>query len=151
MNPAVNVVDAIVEEITINAPAERVFEAFTNPSERVKWWCVPGRFRTTHAESDLRPGGRWSMRGTKPYGGAFIVKGEYRSVERPRLLVFTWLPDWQGDATESLVRIELTESHGATRLKLTHSGLKTETSRASHRGWPQVLSLLKGHLEADRR
>jgi len=151
MNLATTEIDAIVEEITIEAPAERVFEAFTNPSERVKWWCVPGRFRTTHAESDLRPGGRWAMRGTKPDGGAFSVKGEYRTVERPRLLVFTWLPDWQGDAAESLVRIELTESNGATRLKLTHSGLKTETSRASHRGWPQVLGLLKGHVEVERR
>ena len=147
MNLATTAIDTIVEEITINAPAERVFEAFTNPSERVKWWCVPGRFRTTHAESDLRPGGRWAMHGTKQDGGAFSVTGEYRTVERPRLLVFTWLPDWQGDAVESLVRIELTESNGVTHLKLTHSGLRTETSRASHRGWPQVLALLEGHVK----
>jgi uncharacterized protein YndB with AHSA1/START domain len=148
MNLAATAIDTIVEEITINAPAEVVFEAFTNPSERVKWWCVPGRFETKHAESDLRPGGRWAMRGTKGDGGAFSVKGEYRVVERPRLLAFTWLPDWQADATESLVRIELTESNGVTRLKLTHSGLKSESSRASHRGWPQVLSLLERHLQA---
>jgi len=148
MNLATTAIDTIVEEITINAPAERVFEAFTNPSERVKWWCVPGRFRTTHAESDLRPGGRWAMRGTKPDGGAFSVIGEYRAVERPKLLVFTWSPDWQGDATESLVRIELTESNGVTHLKLTHSGLRTETARASHRGWPQVLALLERHVKA---
>lgn len=141
-------VDAIVEEITINAPAERVFDAFTSPSERVKWWSAPGRFQTTHAESDLRPGGRWAMRGIRPDGGAFSVTGEYRVVERPRLLIFTWLPDWQRDATESVVQVELTESNGATRLRLTHSGLKTETSRASHRGWPQVLALVKTHVEA---
>ena len=148
MNLAATAIDTIVEEITINASAERVFEAFTNPSERVKWWSVPGRFQTTHVDSDLRPGGRWAMRGTKPDGGAFSVKGEYRAVERPRLLVFTWLPDWQGDDTESLVRVELTESDGVTHLRLTHSGLMTETSRASHRGWPQVLGLVKRHLEA---
>lgn len=28
----------IVQEITIKAPAERIFEALTNPDERLKWW-----------------------------------------------------------------------------------------------------------------
>lgn len=28
----------IVEEITIDASAERVFEALIRPEERVKWW-----------------------------------------------------------------------------------------------------------------
>jgi uncharacterized protein YndB with AHSA1/START domain len=38
-----------VEEITIEAPAERVFDAFTNPSERVKWWgVVPETNGATH-------------------------------------------------------------------------------------------------------
>jgi uncharacterized protein YndB with AHSA1/START domain len=147
MNSTATAVDTIIEDITINASAERVFEAFTNPSERVKWWSVPGRFQTTHVDSDLRPGGRWAMRGTRQGGQPFTVKGEYRVVERPTLLVFTWLPDWQGEATESLVRVELSETNGATRLRLTHSGLTTERSRESHRGWPQVLALVKAYIE----
>src|ERR1700691_5288253 len=31
-------------------------------------------------------------------------EGEYRIFERPRILAFTWLPDRQADATETLVR-----------------------------------------------
>jgi len=43
------------------------------------------------------------------YGGKpFTVAGEYRRIERPRLLIFTWLPDWQEEALESLVRVPLT-------------------------------------------
>ena len=30
--------DTIVKEITIKAPAERIFEALTIPDQRVKWW-----------------------------------------------------------------------------------------------------------------
>ena len=30
-------VDAIVQEITIKAPAARVFEALVNPTQRMKW------------------------------------------------------------------------------------------------------------------
>jgi uncharacterized protein YndB with AHSA1/START domain len=77
----------------------------------------------------------------------FRVGGEYRTIDRPRLLIFTWLPDWQEDATESLVRFELEERSGVTRLRLTHSGLATEKARESHRGWPQVLGWLRAYVE----
>jgi uncharacterized protein YndB with AHSA1/START domain len=38
MNPT-NASDTIVQEITINAPAERVFEALVDPEQRIKWWA----------------------------------------------------------------------------------------------------------------
>ncbi|HEY7292437.1 MAG TPA: SRPBCC domain-containing protein [Vicinamibacterales bacterium] len=148
MNAASTAGDTIVQEITINAPANRVFEAFTNPTERVKWWNADdGRFRTTEMDSDLRPGGKWVMRGTRQDGSPFTVKGEYRAVDRPQLLEFTWLPDWQGEATESLIRVEFTEDQGTTHVRLTHSGLTTERSRTSHRGWPQILAWLRAYVE----
>lgn len=151
MNAAGPASDTIVQEITINAPASRVFDAFTSPSERVNWWTAPdGRLRTTHMESDLRPGGRWSMRGTGQGGTPFTVSGQYQVVERPALLVFTWLPSWQGDATESLIRVEFTETGGATRVRLTHSGLTTERARTSHRGWPQILEWLQAYVAGRR-
>ncbi len=138
--------ETIVQEITIKAPAERIFDALTNPDERVKWWGAEGRFQTTDMESDLRPGGKWMMRGIGMNGKPFRVGGEYRNIERPRLLVFTWLPDWQEDRTESLVRVDLEEKDGITTVRLTHSGLTSESSRASHRGWPQVLTWLQAYV-----
>jgi uncharacterized protein YndB with AHSA1/START domain len=39
------------------------------------------------------------MRGIGVGGKPFTVSGVYREIERPRLLVFTWLPDWQQTAT----------------------------------------------------
>ena len=65
--------------------------------------------------------------------------GAYREIERPRLLVFTWLPDWDAQAQESVVRFDLTEHNGVTTVRLTHSGLTSESARAHHQGWPQVL------------
>ncbi len=146
MNPA-SVSDTIVQEITIQASAERIFEALANPGERVKWWRAAGRFETTHAESDLRVGGKWLMRGIGQGGRPFTVQGEYRRIEPPRLLVFTWLPDWQGDDTESIVRFDIEEKDGVTTVRLTHSGLASEESRASHQGWPFVLSLLQAYVQ----
>jgi uncharacterized protein YndB with AHSA1/START domain len=140
--------NTIIQQIAINAPAERIFKALTDPVERVKWWGADGRFQATLMESDLRPGGEWLMRGTGLGGRPFTVKGKYRSVEPPRLLAFTWLPDWQKDATETLVRIDLEEKDGVTTVRLTHSGLTTEGARA-HKGWPQVLAWLRVYVETN--
>lgn len=142
---------AIVEEITINAPAERVFEALISPEERVKWWGAEGSFQTTQMESDLRPGGRWAMRGLRMNGQPFTITGEYREIARPSLLVFTWLPDWQESAETSLVRIDLDEHDGVTTVRLTHSGLSDEARRTGHRGWPQILAWLRAHAERRAR
>jgi uncharacterized protein YndB with AHSA1/START domain len=146
MNPT-SLNDTIVQEIVIKAPAERIFEALTDPAQRIKWWGAEGRFQTTHMESDLHPGGKWMMRGNGVGGRPFTVMGEYRQIEPPRLLIFTWLPDWQGDAVETLVRFELTENSGLTTVRLTHSGLTTESSRLSHKGWPQILTGLQAYSE----
>jgi uncharacterized protein YndB with AHSA1/START domain len=138
--------ETIVQEITIKASAERIFTALTDPSQRMQWWGAEGRFQTTHMESDLRPGGKWMMSGTGMGGRPFRVEGEYRSVERPRLLVFTWLPDWHANAKESLVRVDLKENSGVTTVRLTHSGLTSE-GKLAHRGWPDVLAWLRGYSE----
>ncbi len=147
MNPT-SVSDTIVQEVVIQAPAERVFEALTNPAQRVEWWGSEGRFQTKHMESDLRPGGKWMMSGSGIGGRPFTVKGEYLQVEPPRLLSFTWLPDWQEEQLETTVRFDLTEAGGATTVRLTHSGLTTEKSKLSHKGWPQILTWLQVYCES---
>src|SRR5437667_238188 len=106
MNPT-STGDTIVQEVTIKAPAERIFKALTNPQERVRWWGAEGRFQVTYMESDLRPGGKWMMRGIGIGGKPFIVSGGYSEIDRPRLLAFTWLPDWQAHATRDIVRGDL--------------------------------------------
>ena len=146
MNPT-SASDTIVQEIAIRGSAARIFEALANPDQRVNWWGGKGRFQATHMESDLRPGGKWKMQGNRLGGEPFQVSGEYLQVERPRLLVFTWLPDWQEDALESVVRFDLDEKNGITTVRLTHSGLTSEKSRLSHQGWPQILTWLRAYVE----
>jgi uncharacterized protein YndB with AHSA1/START domain len=139
-----NLIEPIVKEVTIKAPAARVFDAITDPRQRVKWWGRPGRFEVTEMESDLRPGGRWLMRGLGQ-GKPFVISGEYRAVDRPTLLEFTWFPDWS--EPQSIVRFELTETEGATIVRLTHSGL-SDQMKIGYQGWPSLLASLQKHVEA---
>ena len=144
---ATNTIDAIVEQITIKASAERIFEALTDPAQRAKWWGLKGRFETERMESDLRPGGRWTMSGVGMGGRAFEIRGVYRTIERPRVLAFTWCPSWDKTAAETLVRFDLEERDGVTIVRLTHSGFAAKSSRERHQGWPQILSWLQGYAE----
>jgi uncharacterized protein YndB with AHSA1/START domain len=140
-------IDTVTEEVTINARAERVFAALADPEERVKWWGRAGRFKATHMESDLRPEGKWVMRGIGVGGAPFTVQGVYREIQRPRVLAFTWLPSWQDGAVETLVRFDLEEKNGLTTVRVTHSGLTTEKLRKQHGGWLDILRGLRAYLE----
>jgi uncharacterized protein YndB with AHSA1/START domain len=148
MNP-VDLNDTIIKEIIIRASAERIFEALTDPRQRVKWWGAKGKFQATHMESDLRPGGAWLMRGMGMGGKPFTLRGEYCSIERPRLLEMTWLGDWQENEQLTKVRFDLDEKYGATTVRLTHSGFISEQSRERYQGWPCLLALLQGYVEGE--
>ncbi len=142
--------DALVQEITIVAPAERVFAALTRPEELVRWWTVEGKVRTLAAECDVRPGGVWWMQVEGPcslVGPVHKVYGVYRRVEPPRLLEFTWNREGE-DHPESVVRWDLEEKDGITRARVTHSGLTSEDMRQRNSGWPMILELLEAWVES---
>ena len=137
--------DTIVQEIAIHAPAERIFKALVDPDERVKWWGR-GQFRATRLDHDLRPGGHYvlycDMSGTER-----TVRGVYRTIEPPSVLEFTWLPDWYENPSESVVRFDLMEDSGVTTVRITHSGLVTQSDRQAHGGWPYILASLKEYAQ----
>jgi uncharacterized protein YndB with AHSA1/START domain len=138
---------SIFKEITIKASAERIFEALTDPCQRVKWWGAEGKFQASHMESDLRVGGAWLMRGTGMGGKPFTLRGEYRAIDRPRLLEMTWLGDWQENESPTVVRFDLDEQGGTTTVRLTHSGFTSGESRERYQGWPWLLTLLQVYVE----
>jgi uncharacterized protein YndB with AHSA1/START domain len=141
--------DTIVQEVRIKAPAERIFAALTEPGELLKWWTAPGKFKIVHAECDLQPGGKWLMRVMSDSGGegrCSMVSGEYRSIESPRLLTYTWIRESE-NYPETLVRWDLDEKEGFTTVRVTHSGLITEELRQRNNGWPLIAMLLKAHID----
>lgn len=136
--------DAIVQEVVINAPAERIFRALTRPEELLQWWAAEDRFQVIEAECDLQPGGKWRMRVAGRCAAespVSTVSGEYRDVEPPRLLTYTWIRENE-NWPETLVRWDLKEENGCTTVRVTHSGLVSEALRERNSGWPLVLKLL---------
>lgn len=139
--------DEIVSEIHIAAPAERVFEALVDPKQVVRWWGQEGIYRSTEFSADLRVGGKWRIGGVGPDGRKFEVAGEYVEIERPRLIVCTWVATWTG-AAKTTVRWELTPDGKGTLVRIRHSGLSAYPEIAqSYRGWPRMLGWLQGFLQ----
>ena len=139
--------DAIVSEVHISAPPERVFQALIDPQQTMEWW----RNETVTIENfNLEPkvGGRFGYQTKQTVDGVnkFQVQGEVIAYDPPRLLAYTWIANLHEDKTRRTeVRWELTPVSGGTRVKLTHSGLaKEHKARSGYSGgWPDLLGRLK--------
>ena len=139
--------DAIVSEIYIAAPPERIFQALVEPQRVVQWWGQAGIYRCREFEGDLRPGGKWRSAGDGGDGDPFTVTGEYLEVDAPRVLAYSWVASWTGDI-KTIVRWELQPTNNGTLVRIRHSGLAAHPEVAqSYRGWPRMLSWLQAFIE----
>jgi len=149
MNDSTSMNDVISAEIDIHAPPERVFEAWTDPDQRIAWWGDDSMYRSTRMESDLRVGGKWRTEG-QSHGKPFAVWGEYTRVDPPKALGFTWNHDYGETALPPThVLVELTPTSTGTHVALTHSGFASAADRDSHKqGWQWVLGWLRSYVQA---
>ena len=72
---------------TLNAPAELVWEAFTNPEHVANWWG-PNGFTNTIYTMDLRPGGLWELVMHGPDGTDYKNKSIYKEIVVNKRIVF---------------------------------------------------------------
>ena len=147
--------DAVISEIRIAAPAERVFEALVDSKQLMQWWtgkdCQIKSFTL-----ERKRGGRWtydSKQTTLNVNGVskFHCEGEVLEYDPPRLLSYTWIANWHDDrSVRTVVRWELTPQGNETHLKVIHSGLKTlPVARKDYSGgWTGVMQQIKNFVEA---
>jgi uncharacterized protein YndB with AHSA1/START domain len=121
---------------TFDAPLERVFEAWTSEEVLRRWLHGMPGWETPTAEVDLRVGGRIRIVMRDPSGGAESgATGEYRVVDPPHRLLFTWVWDDQPDQPQ-LIELEFSERDGATTVLMTNSSIPTdERCESQQRGW----------------
>ncbi|MGO9085337.1 MAG: SRPBCC family protein [Candidatus Sulfotelmatobacter sp.] len=142
--------DAIITEIEIAAPIDRVFKAISDADDI--------RRRSPHLavyEMEARVGGKWrlEMHVPKPFHGVTTIHhaGEILEFDPPRLLVYSWTANFHKDPHGlSTVRWELTPTKSGTHVKVTHSGLASEPTACKDYagGWPGVLADIKKQQEA---
>ena len=116
------------------APRALVWRALTEPDELAKWWGPHG-FTTPSLELDVRVGSRYRFTMLPPEGDAFHLAGEFRDVDPPARLAYTFV--WEEptpDDRETLVTLSLRNLGGSTEVTLTHGPFATDERRALHEG-----------------
>ena len=136
------------------APIEKVFAAWTTPSQMQKWYS-PENMITPQSIADLRIGGHYSI--TMQYKDqnpptSVTVKGIYKEIQKPTKLRFSWQWDGQEDITEVTVLLRAI-SKKKTELTLIHAGFTDKLyekgfTKADHMGgWKSACNKLEVFLK----
>ena len=136
--------EPVVKEITIDAPASRVWKALTDPEQIVKWLMPPENFK-------LEVGNKFKMEGNNK---GRIIPHFCKIIEivPERKLSYTWAVE--NMLSETLVTYEIENLGETTKLTLTHSGwdkvtlMESPATRADYSGgWEFVIPGLKKYIE----
>lgn len=161
-NPA-NKNEVYIEEV-FDAGIERVFQAWTDPGQLMKWYAPDG-CTIQFKEIKIETGGRFHSCISNPrYGDCWCV-GEYKEVSPNSKIVFTMInADENGNPVdpaaigmdagwprETLVTVTLTEQNGKTKLQL-HQTVSQELAKktGAYPSWLQMLNNMRDllHLTA---
>ena len=126
---------------TINAPIEKVFDAWLDPSILTQFILPAPGMPQPEVDNDAREGGRFSI--IMQVGDDKIPhSGSYLTVDRPRRLVFSWESPFSSD--DSTVTLNFTAlDEGSTHIELTHVKFLNEEARSNHEGgWGNILDKL---------
>ena len=138
-------------ERTLPAPREAVFAAFTEPEDLAKWWG-PERFSIPSPDFNPGVGASYRIEMHPPEGDPFFVTGEFREVEVPSRLAFTfaWEPPDPHDV-ETLVELSFRDLGDSTEVSFVQGRFETEERRALHQGgWSDSFDKLERHLSNRR-
>jgi uncharacterized protein YndB with AHSA1/START domain len=128
----------------IAATPDEVFDAWLDP-EALADWMRPNSILSTRATLDARVGGHFEVL-MRRAEDTILHSGEYRVIDRPRRLVFTWISP-STEQRESLVTVEFhPRGEHITEIVVTHEHLPGDAETlASHTdGWTEAIERLAG-------
>ena len=134
-------------EKTINAPIEKVFDAWLDPAMLTQFILPQPGMPNPRVENDPREGGQFRIvmihgDDELPHGGNYLV------IDRPRQLKFTWASHYSPD--DSTVTLDFTGvDANTTHVVLTQEKFLHEEARDAHRGgWGNILDSLAGFFDS---
>jgi len=130
----------LVVRRTIRATPERLFDAWTQPTQLRQWWG-PDDATCTDAQVDLRVGGQYRIANRFRDGRVVWITGEFEVIEPPHRLEYTWRVEPHTASERVSVRFE--RSRSGTDVVVTHERIADERTRDMHeQGWRECLNHL---------
>lgn len=128
-------------EITVDAPLERVWQAWTSPRDIIHWnfasddWCCP------RADVDLQEGGKFDYRMEAKDGSiGFDMEGVFTAIQPQKSIQYN-LTDGRK------VNVEFSETPSGV---LVHETFEAETENSTELqrvGWLSILDNFRRHVE----
>jgi uncharacterized protein YndB with AHSA1/START domain len=136
-------------ERVLPAAPNLVFDALRDAGQVTEWWGPQG-FTVASLRYEPRVGERYRIEMQPPEGDTFYLSGEFREVDPPARLSFTFVyDDPDPDDVETLVTLYLRGLDDSTAVAMTQGPFKTEARRALHRdGWGDSFDRLERFLSA---
>ena len=129
-------------ETTVKAPIEKVWSAWTTPSDIKQWNTASDDWHTTKASVDLRVGGEFSSRMEAKDGSfGFDFAGTYTKIVPHALLEFTF-----GDRSAS---VEFLSADGGVMVRETFDAETENSIEMQRSGWQSILNNFAKHVEAN--
>jgi uncharacterized protein YndB with AHSA1/START domain len=130
-------------ERLVPAPRERVFNMHADPAQLQRWFGPKG-FTALNVELDLRVGGQYRIAMQPPDGEVFFLGGEFREVEPPERLEYTFRYDNPDpDDRDTVVTVSLRDAGDSTLVTVDQGVFATEARLALHeQGWSDSLDRL---------
>ena len=128
----------------VNAPLDRVWNAWNNPADITQWNAAQDDWHTTRSTVDLREGGTFTARMEAKDGSAgFDFEGTYtRVVPRQRI-------EYQmSDGRE--VTVEFAERAGGVQVTETFDAETENSVELQRSGWQAILDNFARYTEAKR-
>lgn len=144
----------ILGTVTINAPLEKVFEAYTNEELFAKWWCRGNPMKIYHFE--CKDGGSWHIAEQSEDGFEYEFTGCFHEIAKNKRIVQTF--EFLGMPERGHVMLEKAEfvaiDAQTTEIK-THSTAMSQEDRDNmvasgmESGWRQSVVALGKLLKSD--
>ena len=101
----------------INAPREKVFDAWVDPDKIVNWWGPRG-FTNTNIEMEVKPGGVWRYTMHGPDGVDYPNKIVYTEVVEPERLAYDQMGEGEFDDISFRVLVTFEAEGEKTRVTM---------------------------------
>lgn len=142
----------LLVEREYDAPRDLLFEVWSQPKHLANWWG-PNGFTMPFCEVDFRVGGKYRICMRSPEGEDHWLRGEYKAIEAPERIVFTWLRE-NADGSiwcDTLVEVTFEGSAGETRFRMMQTGFATSAHRDEHHGgWSECLNRLAEYVSVPK-
>jgi uncharacterized protein YndB with AHSA1/START domain len=134
----------VTVEITIPAPIELIWQAWTTPEDITQWNAASDDWHTTRASVDLRVGGTFSSRMEAKNGSmGFDFEGTYTKIVQHQLI--------EGTFGERTLQVEFLAVPGGITVRETFEAEQTFSVEQQRTGWQSILNSFARYVLSKHR